>query len=65
MASVAQRVAAAVRGATKSGFEPDRIEVTPEGRIILSRGGAVTPTKDSDLDKELAAWRSRTNETSR
>ena len=57
MAGVAQRVAAAIRGAAKGGFEPDRIEVTPEGRIIILRGGLPPPPSGDDLDDELRAWR--------
>ena len=55
-------VQAAVAGAIKGGFKVGRVEVTPEGRIlILPAPTSPAPTGD-ELDDELAAWRAQRGE---
>jgi hypothetical protein len=51
-------VTRAVRAVTKAGMEIARVEIAPDGNIIISTNAApATPT--NDLDRELAEFEAR------
>ena len=63
MAALRQRdVQAAVRGAQNAGFAIGRVEITPDGRILLLPANAAPPLTGDELDDELAEWRAHGGE---
>lgn len=55
-------IQAAVRGATKAGFAVGRVELTPDGRILLLPVSGQPSLTGDELDDELAAWRAQSGQ---